>query len=185
MKTSNTAPKESCRASCERGCDSDKHIQRHSQLSRQRTGTSSLNRVMGYRLRPLIDRLVEKKGLNRSDANDLYADLMRFLYLCGTESKVLAPSERIDLAWHEFLLFTKEYQRFCQRMFGFFIHHNPRSKDDRPSRRVNSPIRNTLTAAWAVFGELSPNWDFPGALKVSDGNCASCDTPSTNCQTPD
>lgn len=144
-----------------------------------------LNHVMAYRFQPLISRLVEKKGIPRGEAEGLYTDMLRFLFLCGTVSKVLAPSERIDLAWHEFLLFTKEYHRFCQRMFGFFIHHNPRESGKRPPpTNGESVIRNTLTFARATFGDLSANWEFPGVKAFGcNYNCARCSTPSTNCQT--
>lgn len=143
-----------------------------------------LNRVMSYRFQPLIDRLVEKKGLKRTEAEELYRDLMRFMFLCGTRSEVLAPSERIDLAWHEFLLFTKQYQEFCSRMFGFFVHHKPRTKKDNPRKSGKSPIANTLIAAREVFGALSANWDFPQAADCfgCSYKCARCDTPSTSCE---
>lgn len=152
--------------------------------NRHRSRDVPLNRIMGYRFQPLIDRLVEKKGLKRREADDLYLDLMRFMFLCGTVRKVLAPSERIDLAWHEFLLFTKEYQRFCSRMFGFFIHHNPRESGKRPlPRNGESVIRNTLVAARKTFGDLSPNWQFPGVKSFGcNYSCARCSTPSTSCE---
>lgn len=142
-----------------------------------------LNRIMSYRFKPLIDRLVTKKGMRISEAEGLYKDMLRFLYLCGTVEKVLAPSERIDLAWHEFLLFTKEYQRFCSKMFGFFVHHNPRESGKRPApRNGESVIRNTLDAAHESFGELSSNWEFPGVKSFGcNYNCARCSTPSTSC----
>jgi len=34
-------------------------------------------------------------------------------------------SERVDDLWHEMLLFTHDYQEFCTRLAGRFIHHNP------------------------------------------------------------
>jgi len=35
------------------------------------------------------------------------------------------PSQVVDVAWHEFILFTKEYENFCQKAFGKFHHHIP------------------------------------------------------------
>ena len=35
------------------------------------------------------------------------------------------PSLVVDVAWHEFILFTKEYAHFCQKAFGKFHHHIP------------------------------------------------------------
>ena len=178
-----------CNSTCER-CESGPT--RHSNIAPKknsrprghRTANVPLNKVMSYRFEPLINRLVEKKSLERMDAETLYVDMLRFLYLCGTDGKVLAPSERIDLAWHEFLLFTREYQRFCRSMFGFFVHHNPVESGKRPVTTASeSPVSNTLTAARKVFGGLSKNWRYPGMKGAfcSGYNCAKCSTPSTNC----
>jgi len=35
------------------------------------------------------------------------------------------PSEIVYVAWHEFLLFTREYQVFSQKAMGRFLHHTP------------------------------------------------------------
>ena len=35
------------------------------------------------------------------------------------------PSQAADVLWHEFILYTREYQSFCARAFGGFLHHTP------------------------------------------------------------
>ena len=35
------------------------------------------------------------------------------------------PSQVVDVAWHEFILFTRDYRDFCQRGLGRFLHHVP------------------------------------------------------------
>lgn len=35
------------------------------------------------------------------------------------------PSRVVDDLWHEFILRTREYERFCQSAFGRFFHHFP------------------------------------------------------------
>src|SRR6185436_10599288 len=188
MTTKPNPKNANCQASCER-CESfvkDAKDNRNTRAAKQRRTTKvPLNRLMSYRFEPLIARLVEKKALARKKAEDLYTDLLRFLFLCGTVGKTLAPSERIDLAWHEFLLFTREYQRFCRLMFGFFIHHNPVEAGKRPKPGSGkSVIKDTLEAAHAVFGDLSVNWSFPRVAANCLGgnyNCARCSTPSTSC----
>jgi len=37
------------------------------------------------------------------------------------------PSKIVDVAWHEFILRTREYTTFCQRAFGAYLHHTPDS----------------------------------------------------------
>jgi hypothetical protein len=38
---------------------------------------------------------------------------------------VSMPSEVVDSLWHEFILYTKDYQAFCDQAFGQFMHHSP------------------------------------------------------------
>jgi hypothetical protein len=38
---------------------------------------------------------------------------------------VAMPSQVVDVAWHEFILFTKNYQKFCHKALGRFLHHTP------------------------------------------------------------
>lgn len=35
------------------------------------------------------------------------------------------PSQAVDVAWHEFILFTRQYESFCYQTFGRFLHHTP------------------------------------------------------------
>jgi hypothetical protein len=79
-----------------------------------------------------------KYGLSPQDAEELFLETKRWLWLCayrkaefekGRLESVHIPlaseSNAIDLMWHTFLLFTKNYADFCDRHFGFFIHHYP------------------------------------------------------------
>ena len=38
------------------------------------------------------------------------------------------PSQLVDDYWHEFILHTREYQRFCKDALGRFLHHTPASR---------------------------------------------------------
>lgn len=38
---------------------------------------------------------------------------------------VAMPSQVVDDLWHEFILYTKNYQDFCRQGFGSFLHHTP------------------------------------------------------------
>ncbi|MGQ5523503.1 glycine-rich domain-containing protein [Chitinimonas sp. PSY-7] len=48
---------------------------------------------------------------------------------------VSMPSQVADDLWHEFILYTKNYQGFCKKAFGRFLHHTPASalNDNRQS----------------------------------------------------
>lgn len=38
---------------------------------------------------------------------------------------VSMPSQIADEVWHEFILYTRHYQQFCDSAFGGFMHHTP------------------------------------------------------------
>lgn len=38
---------------------------------------------------------------------------------------VAMPSRVVDAMWHEFILHTRAYERFCQKAFGRMLHHTP------------------------------------------------------------
>lgn len=53
--------------------------------------------------------------------------LRQFLlaYLKSGRKFVSMPSQVVDDLWHEFILYTKSYQDFCQTAFGGYFHHTP------------------------------------------------------------
>ncbi len=46
-------------------------------------------------------------------------------YLASGRKFVSMPSQAADDLWHEFILYTRDYQEFCRRAFGGFLHHTP------------------------------------------------------------
>lgn len=73
-------------------------------------------------------------------------------------SRLAMPSKAADEAWHEFILMTREYARFCKRAFGRFLHHHPASAAQGASQDA---LANTLhqfkraaphAAGWIMLG---------------------------------
>lgn len=62
--------------------------------------------------------------------NDLYkvmTGLRQYFHICNMARHrfVSMPSQVVDVAWHEFILFTANYAEFCNKAFGRFLHHSP------------------------------------------------------------
>ena len=53
--------------------------------------------------------------------------LKEYFHICNIAGKTMIamPSQVVDIAWHDFILFTKEYELFCKKSFGRFLHHTP------------------------------------------------------------
>lgn len=138
-----------------------------------------LNRVLAYKNDALVHRFVTKLHLSQGDAEELFEDTKRFLFLCGgtKHEGPLAPPEMVDEGWHNFILFTEDYAKFCHTHFGNFIHHRPRRPEDPPGD--GGATRNTVRLMGEVFGNTpSKNWGTYGAPMMA----GDCREPSTNCQ---
>lgn len=80
----------------------------------------------------LVGRIMKDHGLDRQFAARILNEALGFLKLCATmpverNSQLggFRPSHLVDIGWHTFLLYTKDYAEFCERQGGHFIHHNP------------------------------------------------------------
>ena len=85
--------------------------------------------IRTYRWPPgLLERLEKKHaGFSRKDSALVSRGLRQFFlaYLMSGRRYVSMPSQVADDLWHEFILYTREYQAFCGRAFGGFLHHTP------------------------------------------------------------
>lgn len=76
----------------------------------------------------LLERLEKHRpGLERKDSALVSRGLRQFFvaYLMSGKRYVSMPSQVADDLWHEFILYTREYDAFCRRAFGTFLHHTP------------------------------------------------------------
>ena len=85
--------------------------------------------IESYKFSPVLIRRVKEQHDYLSDADmRKVVDATRdYFYICNqAKGKMVAmPSEIVDVFWHEFLLFTREYQEFCKKGIGRFLHHTP------------------------------------------------------------
>ena len=71
-----------------------------------------------HKLRPTLDVKEQQ----------LVARGLRQFFLAFHKSgrrRVAMPSQVVDELWHEFILCTREYEKFCQQAFDMFLHHTP------------------------------------------------------------
>jgi Uncharacterized conserved protein len=80
---------------------------------------------------------------------DLVLEALReYFHLCrsgGGRARAM-PSQVVDVAWHEFILFTREYRQFCRRALGRFLHHTPAEAMVSPTQ-AGEGIRRTWRLA--------------------------------------
>lgn len=72
----------------------------------------------------VIEHYALKNGLSIENSTKLHNELEIFLKNASLENH-LVPSKKIDDVWHNFILHTKKYSKYCFENFNKFIHHNP------------------------------------------------------------
>ncbi len=134
--------------------------------------------VMKYKNQNVIKRISKDAEFSFREAQEIFEDTKRFLYLCATSKGSFVPSPNIDEGWHAFILHTKDYQEFCETYLGKFIHHYPSDGQTDRDRDI-SMITNTVKSANMLFGPLSTNWHYPQDILAFAGDCS--DKPCNNC----
>lgn len=86
--------------------------------------------------------------LSADQADNIIGGLRTYFHLCraaGPRRMVAMPSQAVDVAWHEFILFTRVYDNFCRQSLGYFLHHTP-------AEAMNSPTdaQKGIKTAWRL-----------------------------------
>jgi hypothetical protein len=91
--------------------------------------SARLRYIQHYTFHPVIKQKLKKKHPHFTDTQlDLaFEGLRDYFYIChqAQHRGVAMPSQLVDDVWHEFILFTRSYQLFCQKALGHFLHHTP------------------------------------------------------------
>ena len=72
----------------------------------------------------LVERISIVNNFPLDFSEKLLRETKRMLFLSVISGEKIAPSGRIDLAWHEMLMYTKFYKSFSD-FTGGYIHHIP------------------------------------------------------------
>lgn len=90
--------------------------------------------------------------------NSCIAEFLKFMFLRSKYQKGFIPLKgEVDDIWHEFILQTREYEKFCQALpSGKFIHHNSVHLDDfakdKSRHEVVQDLMNWLPNYYHHFG---------------------------------
>ena len=94
-----------------------------------------LDEILKYKNKFVIDRFQEFRPDAIEEADLIFDDLKRFLWLVATLSDRKEKGEKVpdlsfaksmlvmDDMWHAFILWTNFYTEFCDENFGRYLHH--------------------------------------------------------------
>lgn len=119
-----------------------------------------------YRFNAAIGKKVKQKypHLTDQDIELVMEGLRDYFYICikAKRRMVSMPSQVVDIAWHEFILFTRAYEGFCKKALGRFLHHTPTEAMKTPTH-----AQKGIKRAWRLACERNNiNPSFPVKLPL-------------------
>lgn len=115
----------------------------------------------------LIRRFCSERNVSDEEARERFQETKKFLVLCASGLNCsYSPSEKVDAMWHQFMLHSKDYFRFCE-LVGGYVHHQP-SEEHQPERYAR-----TLEGLRRIFGNVNQFYWEERAAGCSD-NCGVC-----------
>jgi hypothetical protein len=105
--------------------------------------------IAAYPYQRFLDqRLAARRPeLSAEQRSEVFLALDDYFQLCRKAGRrmVAMPSQAVDDAWHEFILFTRQYNKFCRHAFGRFLHHTPAEAMSTPTQASDG-----LKRAWRL-----------------------------------
>lgn len=114
--------------------------------------------ALDYEAPFLVEKLVEDRvATDEAEARLLVREVKRFLVLIQTNEHLQWDmcSRRVDEAWHQFMLFSREYIQFCMRYFGAYVQHRPGRAATAVRAATELPVFQSRYEAY--YGEPLPD----------------------------
>ena len=130
----------------------------------------------------LVSRIMDEENVSREYAERIMDQALAFLTACALNpSAGLSPSETVDVGWHTFILYTREYAAFCEQVAGRFIHHTPNDdancgQKPRTEDHAAEGLAQTKTMAIGATVNAIRAAGLPVDIDlwVSAGDCSQC-----------
>ena len=129
-----------------------------------------LTLIHGNLLDRLVRRIADEHHTTSEHARRIMRQTIGFLAACALNPDAgLSPSREVDKGWHAFMLYTREYATFCDRVAGTYIHHAPDDPADADTERPASERIGATVAAMRAAGlPVDPALWLPGS------DCSQC-----------
>ncbi|WET81168.1 hypothetical protein P3102_08085 [Amycolatopsis sp. QT-25] len=124
----------------------------------------------------LAGRIAADEKLGRDLAERIVDQALAFLAACACNTVGrLAPSELVDIGWHTFILHTRDYANFCDRIAGRFLHHVPISagNPEASGEAAYATLMRTVTAIERAGYAVDPAL-WPVVRGAGHVNCSQC-----------
>lgn len=143
-----------------------------------RASRDIIDTAMNFDIKKVMARYIRDNGLTEEVACEHEIEIKRYLAMCAINPKAhYGMRGPIDELWHTFVIFTRDYARFCEEVAGRFIHHIPETGEDRA--KGSDSYARFLNDYEEIFGHPAPAqyWPRPALLDAS-AECQGCNTCS-------
>ncbi|WP_330327890.1 glycine-rich domain-containing protein [Streptomyces pseudovenezuelae] len=134
--------------------------------------TADRSAAVDFRAPYLIEKLLKEQIVDSAEeAELLFREVKRYFVMVHEhpDRPWQMHSLRVDEAWHQFILFTVEYQKYCERFFGRYVHHAPSNAPagDPQMERLPAPFHEFKEQYESRFGEALPDVWYDGRTLTS------------------
>lgn len=128
--------------------------------------------ALAWDLSKPIAFLVNRKGMDPSYAAELATEYLRFIgILAENRERDLPVSEAVDEMWHTHILFTEDYRRMGDEVYGGYINHHPVLTETERVALIPRYLEGTLANYQRLYGTVPDEkwWARSGAICFSKG----------------
>jgi hypothetical protein len=119
----------------------------------------------------MVARIAREEDLDVSSAQRIVNEALGFVKCIADHPGTgLAPSPLVDIGWHTFILYTREYAAFCARHAGVFIHHDP--TDDPTAATDVLPPADTVEFMVRLGYPVDPSMWVSADTNPGDCSCS-------------
>jgi uncharacterized membrane protein YgcG len=112
---------------------------------------------LARRFPSVVKRISRENRVRQKTAARWLHEAMKFLDAVADSKEQIAPSKKVDEAWHAFILHTSQYMSWCESRYGRYIHHVPTDKPDRTAYARSYKVMRSR------HGDLDRSvWPVPG-----------------------
>lgn len=98
-------------------------------------------------------RLARDNGWTMLYAARVIEEYRRFAFLLVAAGHMAVPSDQVDQAWHQHLLYTRSWSEFCKTVLRQTLHHDPTKGGAAEKDRFKTGYEQTLQSYRRFFGE--------------------------------
>ena len=108
-------------------------------------------------------RLAKDNGWGMLYAARVIEEYRKFAFLMVAAGHMAVPSDQVDQAWHQHVLYTRSWSDFCKDVLQQPVHHEPTKGGVEEQSRFKADYEQTVQSYRRFFGEppedIWPNAD--------------------------